>query len=363
MDFSNLPIVDSHCHFFAVGYVEHDLANTPTLSLLDVPKEDFRNTLTYRNMLRELRSFLKIKGSEIEILEERKRRMKENYGQYVAELLKDANIDTLVVDIGYVPAKVRPQKFEEIVPAKVVYVYRIETVVDEIWGKRLPFSRAEERFYEALDAACASPGTVALKQLIGYRTGLKVKEVKRSSLLKGSPSEKEFRDYFFLRAAEKSIEMGWPLQIHTGLGESNIDMSVNNPLLLKDFFEDPKYKGARIVLLHGSYPYSIEAGYLANVYPHVFLDLSAMNLFGPPYVFRQGIADIFNMCPLNKAMYGSDGELIPDTHWLAAKVAKRELASLFQTYLDDGLFDEDYALAAAKMILLDTAQNVYGLSV
>ena len=361
MDFSQLPLVDTHCHFFNVEYVEHDLRNTPTLSLNDVPKEDLQNTLGYRNMLRELKSFLGTKGSERDILAERKRRMEENYKQYAIDLLKDANIDTFIIDVGYKPAHVSAKAFEELVSAKVRYVYRIETVLDEVWEEKLPFSQAEERFYRSLEEAFARPNLVALKELIGYRTGLNVKEVKRASLIKDVPSEKEFRDYFFLKAVEKSIEMGCPIQIHTGMGESNIDMSTNNPLLLKGFLEDSKYKEAKIVLLHGSYPYSFEAGFLANVYPNVYLDLSAMNLFGPPYVFRDGIRRIFNMCPFNKAMYGSDGELIPETHWLAAKVGKRELAMLFATYVEDGLFDQDYALAAAKMILSDTAGKVYDL--
>lgn len=33
-----------------------------------------------------------------------------------------------------------------------------------------------------------------------------------------------------------------------------------------------QHPGAKIVLLHGSYPYTREAGYLAAVYSNVFLD-------------------------------------------------------------------------------------------
>jgi predicted TIM-barrel fold metal-dependent hydrolase len=340
----------------------HDLAKVLTLSLNEMPAEDIRNTLGYRSMLRELRSFFGMSGSEKDILGERKRRMEEDYSQYTVDLLQDAKIDMLVIDVGYKPAHVNSEAFEELVPARVRYVYRIETVLDEIWQERVSFSQAEEKFYQALEEAFASHRMVALKELIGYRTGLDVKEVKRTSLVKGVPNEKDFRDYFFLKAVEKSIEMGCPVQIHTGFGESNIDMSTNNPLLLKGFLENPKYREATIVLLHGSYPYSFEAGYLANVYPNVYLDLSAMNVFSPRYVFRHGIATIFNMCPFNKAMYGSDGEVIPETHWLGAKVAKEELSLLFAMYVDDGLLDEDFAWAAAKMILSDTAQKVYRLS-
>jgi predicted TIM-barrel fold metal-dependent hydrolase len=321
-----------------------------------------RNTLAYRNMLRELRSFFGTAESEEEILAERDRRMKQSYKQYALDLLGDANIETLIVDVGYKPAEVSPEAFEALVPVDVRYVYRIETVLDETWQQKLPLPQAEERVFEALEQAFTTPRLVAIKQLIGYRTGLRVEDVKRTSLMKGDPSEKQFRDYFFLRTTEKAIERGYPIQIHTGFGESNIDMSTNNPLLLKGFLEHPKYRGARIILLHGSYPYSFEAGFIVNVFPNVYIDLSAMNLFSPPYVFRDGMEKIFNLCPFNKAMYGSDGGRIPDTHWLAAKVARRELSRLFTSYVEDGLFDEAYAMTAARMVLSETAKRVYGLS-
>ena len=288
--------------------------------------------------------------------------MQENYRQYVIDLLRDANIDTFIIDVGYMPAQVSAKAFEELVPAKVYYVYRIETVIDEIWEQKLTFRQAEDKFYETLEEAFVTPRLVAIKELIGYRTGLDIKQVNRISLINDAPNEKQFRDYFFLCAVEKSIKKGYAIQVHTGFGESNIDISTNNPLLLKGFLEDPKYREATIILLHGSYPYSFEAGYLANVYPNVYLDLSAMNVFGPPYVFRTGIKNIFQFCPFNKAMYGSDGELIPDTHWLGAKVAKKELSLLFSTYVKDGLFNEDYAVKAAKMILSNTARILYNLS-
>jgi predicted TIM-barrel fold metal-dependent hydrolase len=361
VNFSSLPVIDTHCHFFDVSSVEHDLVKTLNLSLSEVPEEDLRNTLAYHQMLRELKQFLGVSAGEDVILAERKRRMDADYKAYVTDLIRDAHIDTLLVDTGYKPAAVSVKAFEELVSARVRYIYRIESVLDEMWHEHLPFPKAEDRFAQALDEAIGAPEVVAIKSIIGYRTGLRVKDVSRSSLLKDVNDEKSWRDYFFLRAVERSIETGCPVQVHSGFGESNIDLSANNPLLLKGFLEDSKYRAAQIVLLHGSYPYSFEAGYLANVYPNVFLDLSEANLFAP-YGFREGLRTIFDMCPFNKAMYGSDGFLVPEGHWLGAKTAKQGLGLLFGRYVNDGLFDEDSAWAAAKMILFETAERVYHLT-
>jgi hypothetical protein len=71
---------------------------------------------------------------------------------------------------------------------------------------------------------------------------------------------------------------------------------------------------------------------------------------------------IFDMCPFNKAMYGSDGFVIPEAHWLGAKVAREALAHLFGTYVEDGLFDETLAQAAARKVLFETARKTYHLN-
>ncbi|WP_235147944.1 MULTISPECIES: hypothetical protein [Fischerella] len=39
-----------------------------------------------------------------------------------------------------------------------------------------------------------------------------------------------------------------------------------NPLYLRELLESPQYRHVPIVLLHASYPYMQEAGYLASVY-------------------------------------------------------------------------------------------------
>jgi len=361
LDLSKLAVIDGHCHFFDVEYEARDLAEIHSLSLNDPPAQDLKGTLAHLKMVKELASFLGTRAAEEEVLAERERRMAADYGQYVTDLFKDANIAGLVVDVGYQPAEVDYAAFEEISPAKVNYVYRVETVLDEAWERRLPFRQAEERFYQAVEEGLARPGMVGLKSIIAYRTGLEVREIKRSSLIKGAASEKDFRDYFFLRTMEKAIEKGCPLQVHSGLGESNITLSTSNPALLKGVLDDPAYSQARLVLLHGGYPYTFEAGFVANVYPNVYLDISAINIFCHS-ALRRALESIFVVCPLNKVMYGSDGIIVPEGYWLGARVARHELARLLEGYVAEGLLDVEAALAAAQEILSGTAKRFYGLS-
>ena len=65
-----------------------------------------------------------------------------------------------------------------------------------------------------------------------------------------------------------------PVQFHTGLGDNDINLVLANPAHLQPMIE--YYKEVDFVLLHSSYPYTREAGYLASVYPNVFVDLGGV---------------------------------------------------------------------------------------
>jgi predicted TIM-barrel fold metal-dependent hydrolase len=80
-----------------------------------------------------------------------------------------------------------------------------------------------------------------------------------------------------------------------------------------------------------------------------------------PIGASQGLSQIFDMCPFNKVLYGSDGFVLPEIHWLGAKMAKEALASLFSRYIEAGLFDYDLAFHVAGMVFSETARKLYGL--
>jgi len=364
LDFTRLQVIDDHCHLFNIEYAPHELAQTLSMSLNAMPDEQLRHTLVYRRMLRELRILLDIKGADQEILAAREIRMRDNYKVYVEALFNNACIHTVLVDLGYKPVEVSLEKFEELVPARVRYIYRIESALDPLWDafrdKKVGLKHVEDQFTKALENALENLKIVAIKSVIGYRTGLHIEPVDRKRLSKNIASEKEFRDYFLLQSIEKATGMGLPVQIHAAFGESNINVLHNNPALLKGLLDHPEYQRARIVLVHGGYPYCFEAGYLGSIYPNVYVDLSEMIPFAPMGL-HQGLRAIFDMCPFNKILYGSDGFVIPEIHWLGAKSAKEALSSLFSDYMTEGLFDRDLAVSVAKMVFFETAQKLYGL--
>lgn len=361
MELGHLPIIDSHAHLFDVEYHERDLSEVFTLSLESPPGDQRRNSLFYRWFLKELASYFECKPEEKEVLAVREERAKSDYCAYVQELFSVAGIQGLVIDVGYKPASVSLETFNSLVPCQVNYLYRVETVLDKLWEKKLSFNKVLEGFDQAIQESMENPSFIGLKSIIGYRTGLALEKVSESKahIAYDNRQEKAFRDFFLYRALEFCKHNKYPIQLHTSFGESNNNLLLNNPLLLKPLLQDEEFKELSIVLVHGGYPYTFETGYLCAMYPNVFCDISE---FVPlvPMGMNKGILDIMDMCPLNKIMYGSDAFIIPEFNWFSAIVFKKRLEVLLAEIQKQGVIDEKYAYEVAELISYRNAAGFYG---
>ena len=363
MELANLPVIDTHTHFFDIEYKERDFSEVFSLSLENPPQDQRRHTLLFRWFINELAVFLGCNPEEQKIKNARAERIKQDYKTYLSDLFSDVNLKGLVLDIGYMPADVNLEAFHELVPLEVKYLYRIETIVDKIWLEKPIFNKALEYFDSTLQEFLSKKYFIGLKSIIGYRTGLAVEKVneQEASTAYQKRYEKAVRDFFLLRALELCRKKGIPMQIHTAFGESNNNLLINNPLLLKPILQDEEIKEQPIVLVHGGYPYTFETGYLCAMYPNVYCDVSEFVPF-VPLGMSKGIADIMDMCPLNKIMYGSDAFMIPEFNWFGAKVFKRKLKDLLMDITDQGILDHEYAFDVAEMMTYKNAANFYGFS-
>ena len=123
-----------------------------------------------------------------------------------------------------------------------------------------------------------------------------------------------------LRAAARQ---GLPTQFHTGFGDPDLDLRLANPLHLRPVLEDPELKHARLVLLHASYPYAREAGYLAAMYPQVFVDyglaVPCLSVAG----MRRALAMLLELAPTSKVLYSSDAHVVPELYHGCARGGRR----------------------------------------
>lgn len=94
------------------------------------------------------------------------------------------------------------------------------------------------------------------------------------------------------------------VQFHTGLGDSDITLRLSSPSCLQPVIK--LYPNTLFVLLHSSYPFTREAGYLTAVYPNVYLDFGEVFPFVSGEGQRSIIQQVLELCPTNKILWSSE---------------------------------------------------------
>ena len=169
---------------------------------------------------------------------------------------------------------------------------------------------------------------------------------------------KPLNDYLLLRALECADRHALPLQLHTGFGDVDVDLLAANPLHLRALIES--HRRVPFVLLHASYPYTRELGYLAAMYAHVYADFGLANphvAADLPSVLRALLA----LTPLTKIVYSSDASQIPELFWLAARWGRWGLGVVLDELVALGALTQDEAMDAARRILGGNAAGLYGI--
>lgn len=391
IDISALPVVDVHCHPFvnpgALTPGEFtDLASFPGGSaeymaeggvavddgLVAELQGVKRDAIYFRYLVRQLATFLGCAPDLDSILQGRNEAMGD-YPGYVNRLYAACKLTAMVADFGYPkqPAVDKAQFIEDM-PVEVVPVYRIEPLIAELLSEDIGWAEYRRRYNETLAHALEHGGYRGLKSIIAYRTGLDIAPLSRApdqgqqaldAIRRGTGGQatKKLRDHLLCRALEFCIEADVPMQIHTGMGDHEVNLTACRPALLMELLRFPAFRACRVLLIHGGYPYHAEAGYMANVLPRVYCDVSE----GIPFAAsaaRRVFAETLEMAPLSKVVYGSDGFGLPEINYLGATLGKRALAQALQDLVDGDMLSQDEAREAARLILADNARRLYGLN-
>src|SRR5262249_10882932 len=174
-------------------------------------------------------------------------------------------------------------------------------------------------------------------------------------------ADKVLIDFLLTAALEVAARHGLPVQLHTGLGDPDLDLRLANPLHPRPLLEDRRLRAAPVVLLHASYPYTRETGYLASVYPHVYLDTGLAVPFLSVAGMRQAVATLLELAPAGKVLYSSDAHFIPELYYLAAKWGRQVLGEALDGAVRDGDLTAGEAEAVAGGVLRDNARRLYRL--
>ena len=324
---------------------------------------DVSNTLFFLRAVKELAEFYNCAPNYDSIAAARK-----NYSnkELFEKSIKSGNIKTILIDDGFLEKKSQNLKWHS-KSVETHKILRIETEAEKALGRNGSFDDFIDDYKSAIKKGAVN--SAALKSIIAYRTGLDIKlheinEVKKSfdNAKKSSRlTEKPLLDFLLQTAAEIAVETNIPIQFHTGFGDNDLDLLKANPLYLKEFVDNEKNLGLKIVLLHAGYPFVKSAGWLASVYPDIYVDFGLtvpfLNLNG----IKNVLSELIELCPLNKILYSSDSHFIPELYYLGATAAVKSLAPV----LDDCVKNRELTLSeahnAARMILYQNSFSLYCL--
>lgn len=393
LDLSDLGLVDVHCHPYTrkdrlsahewVDEVSFGGGSREYLQESGIAVDDAalamlqrvkRDTLYFRYMLRRLAEYFQVEATVDAVVKARNRAIESRgYANYAHSLHQAGRIETLVVDDGYPLPQVDLGSFRAQVGVAIVPIFRIELLIQQLLDDECGWTEFQHAYDDSIAAALTDQGYIGLKSIIAYRTGLDIDPRSRSSDQgmvalekirrargRGGDAVKDLRDHLFCRAVERCIDFDVPFQVHTGMGDWEVHLEACRPALLMELLRYPAYRACKFLLVHTGYPYHAEAGYIANVLPNIWCDLSE----GLPFAgnaSKRIIAEVLEMAPLSRVCYGSDTYGTPEPFYTSALLGKQALAQALQDLIDDGFMSEAQAYEAAKMILADNARELYGI--
>ncbi|HEX6519898.1 MAG TPA: amidohydrolase family protein [Streptosporangiaceae bacterium] len=274
--------------------------------------------------------------------------------------LRAAGLSALCVDTGYLPEQITsPAELAELANAPAHEIVRLEQVAEAVASTHPTAAGFADAVREALAERAAT--AVGFKSIAAYRVGLELRPDR--------PTEPEVAGAAgcFLRAFVRHAgstrlaheplhrfliwcadDLGLPVQFHVGYGDRDVDLHRCNPLLLTPLIRELHVP---VMLLH-NYPFHREAGYLAQVFPHVYVDvgLATHNL---GYRSTALLAEALELAPYGKFLFSSDAFGLPELYYLGATLFRRALSAFLR--------DAPEAERIARLIMAENARRVYRL--
>ncbi|MFR0355867.1 amidohydrolase family protein [Streptomyces sediminimaris] len=272
------------------------------------------------------------------------------------------------VDTGCAPDRpTTPAQLAETAGGTAYEVVRLENTAEAVAARGVEADEYGDAFRAAALEAVGRPGVVEVKSVAAYRTGFdldparpsraEVTRAARRWLARGGRLDDPVLVRHLLWTA---VDLGLPLQLHTGFGDSDIRMHRVDPTHLTDWLH--LTGGAIPVLLLHCWPYQRQAAYLAAVFEHVYLDVGLTLHHVGPARARAVLAEALEITPFRKLLYSSDAYGVAEFYWLGALAFRHGLAALLQDRVDADELSLPDALRIAQWAGAHNASRVYRFS-
>jgi predicted TIM-barrel fold metal-dependent hydrolase len=286
-------------------------------------------------------------------------------------LMAETGIADFVVDTGFSEGAVmEPAELAAITGARAYAIVRLESVAEAI----APTSSAAT-FRADLRSALAERigGAVGFKSIIAYRYGLDFDpseptsaEVVRAAgewLTACDQTGKYRLDHpVLLRLCLwEAVRHRKPIQFHVGYGDGDIQLNRCDPSLMTEFIRATAASGASIMLLH-CYPYIREAGILAQVFPHVWLDTGLAVSHTGASASRL-VRESLEIAPFGKLLFSSDAFGLPELFVSGTILWRRAMATVMEEWVASDSMGLTDAMRYVGDIAAGNARRVYDLGV
>jgi predicted TIM-barrel fold metal-dependent hydrolase len=286
--------------------------------------------------------------------------------------LTQANVDHWLIETGFggdVIAGV--QEMSVLSGSATSEVVRLETELEALAASGSSVDRFADRFVEQL--AVRSEEAVGLKSIIAYRFGLDFDPAAPSDREVTAAVERwyhEIEEIGRVRVSDPvlmrfglwaGVRTGLPIQFHVGYGDADIALHRGDPLLMRDFMINVAAAGTgtTLLLLH-CYPYQRQAGYLSQIFPHVFFDVG----LGVNYTGARSdalVAESLELAPFAKVLFSSDAWGPPELHYLGARLWRRGMVAAVAPWVEAGEWAFDDAVRVFELVGAENARRVYRL--
>jgi predicted TIM-barrel fold metal-dependent hydrolase len=281
-------------------------------------------------------------------------------------LLHAARLSHLLIDTGLTAGLVSPTQLGAWSGAEVREVIRLETVAEQLAAEGVSASAFASAYVDALGGATRD--AVAVKSILAYRHGFAINPLRPSAgevaqaagewLARGARHRMDHPILlrFLLWCA---VDRGLPVQIHSGFGDRDIQLPQADPGLLQPFLAATEPSGVPMILLH-NYPYQRQAGWLAQVYQHVYLDVG-LTIAQVGARADAVLAEFFELAPFGKLLFSTDAYALPELYLVGAAQFRQSLTKLFDGWVADGALPAADAVRFAGMVGAANAQRLYQL--
>ena len=352
------PLVDHHCH----GVLRRD-ADVATLESMLSEGAGFPGGSVFDSqagfMFRRLCPPVLGLPPHAELGDYVARRAELGRTEVSKRFLVAAGAAVLCVDTGYVPEPITsPAELGDLAGATAHEVVRLERVAEDVAAAGVGADGFADAVRSALATRTAS--AVGVKSIAAYRTGLDLGAERPTDSEVAAAAGRWLADETLQRfLVWCGVDLRLPVQFHVGYGDSDVDLDRCNPLLLTPLLRAIEPTGVPVMLLH-NYPYHREAGYLAQVFPHVYVDagLATHNLGARAPAL---LAEALELAPFGKFLYSSDAFGLPELYYLGAALFRSALSAFLGSGLEEDLFTERTAARLARMLCAGNATRAYRL--